>query len=486
MTKPFNYPKSPKALWDIFYNFTQTPRPSKYEQKIQDYLVKLANDNSLKYNIDNAGNVIIYVPGQNGRENDEAVIIQNHIDMVTDAIPNKKINFKEDPLELEVDGDWLTAVGTTLGADNGIGCAAALAIIFDKSLVHPPLELLFTTDEETGLNGALGLETKNLKGKKMLNLDTEQWGSLYIGCAGGIHYEFNKDMQLESSTFDTRVKITLSNLVGGHSGVDIHEQRGNAIKCLAQFLFNLSQNTDFELEELRSGKAHNIIPRDAYVIIRVDSSDLAIIKDKLGNLKEDLISYLPPVDHNLRFEVEVLDSSLSKDVLAGKELSALITFLTLSPNGVHAYDLPSNREIVSMSNNLAIVLVMNGKFYALTSLRFFDRAEVKTIEQKLVALAQLSSVSWEKSSEYPSWKPVRENSVLKTVVGAYRDTFGEQAHVTAIHAGLECGILRDKIGPIDVCSFGPTITGAHSPDERVNIPSVEKFWDLLKATLERI
>lgn len=485
MSKPLNYPESPKDLWNIFYDFTQTPRPSKNEDQIVKYLVNLAEKNKLKYKVDKASNVIIYVPGKNGRENDAPVIIQNHIDMVTDALPNIKINFKEDPIETEVDGEWLTAKGTTLGADNGIGCAASLAVIFDENLVHPPLELLFTTDEETGLNGALGLETEYLKGRKMLNLDTEEWGSLYIGCAGGLHYDFNRDFELVEPKLQKKIKISISDLVGGHSGIDIHKQHGNAIKLLVDFLNELKDRIPFELEEFRSGKAHNIIPRDAYALLNIEEKDFSLVEKLIVEMKSEWLNFLPKVDQGLKFSIEKLELN-TKKVYAENDLAQILNFLTLFPSGAHAFDLPSNREIVSMSNNLAIVIVMNGKFYALTSLRFFDRGEVKSLEKKLIALGKTFGMTFQKASEYPSWKPVRDNSVLDTVKSVYKELYQSDAIVTAIHAGLECGILRDKIGPIDVCSFGPTITGAHSPDERVNIPSVEQFWNLFINVLKRI
>lgn len=484
MQKPENYPQTPKSLWNVFYDFTQTPRPSKHEEKIRDYLVNLAAENSLEYKVDQAGNVIIYVPGKNGREHDDPVIIQNHIDMVTDALPNKKINFKQDPLTILVDGDWVTAEGTTLGADNGIGCAAGLACIFEKEMKHPPLELLFTVDEETGLNGALGLESEFLKGRKMINLDTEEWGSLYIGCAGGIDYDFERDYALVDSSFEHRYKLTISKLVGGHSGVDIHEQRGNAIKLLSQYLFNLSQETEFEIEEIRAGKAHNIIPRDAFVTIKTNARDNDLA-ELATNMLTQWKSFLPKIDHNMELDIDVLEATNTK-VVSASESKKLLNFFTLFPNGAHSYDLASNREIVSMSNNFARLLVVNGKFYVQSSLRFFDREEIRIIENEMIALANLIDAKVSRNSEYPSWKPVRENPVLTVVQETYKEIFGKNANVTAIHAGLECGILRDKIGPIDVVSFGPTITGAHSPDERVQISTVEKFWDLFKAVLERI
>jgi dipeptidase D len=484
--KPNNYPVTPEYLWNIFYDFTQTPRPSRNEVKIREYIINLANKANLKYIEDKAQNIIIYVPGRNGREDDDTVIIQNHVDMVTDALKGKLINFNTDPIQTLVDGDWLTADGTTLGADNGIGCAAALAVIFDDSIIHPPLELLFTMDEETGLNGALGLEDKYLSGRKMLNLDTEEWGSLYIGCAGGIDYEFNRDYELETvSDENILLKIQVEGFVGGHSGLDIHEQRGNAIKFLAESLLEIQSETSFTICEFRGGKAHNIIPRDAFVTLAVKAQEIDKIDVIIAGIEDSWKTFMPENDRT--FSVEFSQEKVLANTLGLSRLnsSELINFLILFPHGAHSYDLGA-REIVSMSNNLAKVLLVGGKFFTQSSLRFFDRDEVRIIEKQIQILAKTYGIKCESHSEYPSWKPVRENPVLETVKECYSELFGEKAVVTAIHAGLECGILRDKIGPLDVVSFGPTITGAHSPDERIFIPSVETFWELFKSVLAKI
>lgn len=483
---PEHFPKEPKALWENFYKITQVPRPSKQEEKATELLISIANESGLKWVKDNVGNIIIYVPGKGKKAGEAPLIIQNHIDMVTDALHGVKINFALDPIKTIKEGEWLKAQGTTLGADNGIGCAAALATIFEKDLIHPPLELLFTIDEETGLNGALGLETKYLSGRRMLNLDTEEWGSLYIGCAGGIDYELTKEVRLNPALEGSiPVKILVDQFIGGHSGVDIHEQRGNAIKFLAEFLIEARKaDLNFEIAELRAGKAHNIIPRDAFIHLWIEE----IQKQKFLALGESLIqrwkSFLPKEDQALRFSL-FEEEGVSNQVLSSKDCKDLINYLVLFPHGAHAYDL-NNENLVSMSNNLAKFLIVNGKVYTQSSLRFFDREEVKSLENQLYSLGGMFGMKVENHSEYPSWKPVWENSILDLVKNVYADLYGEEAHVTAIHAGLECGILRDKIGPIDVLSFGPTIMGAHSPDERVHIPSVEKFWLLFKTVLERI
>ena len=478
--KPENYPVEPKELWDHFYNITRCPRPSKQEEKMQEYVVSVAQENNLEYKVDDVGNVVIYVPATPGRENSEPVIIQNHMDMVTDATPDRDIDFTTDPIEIFVEDGWLKADRTTLGSDNGIGCAAALAIITDKTLEHPPLELLFTMDEETGLNGALGVQSSYFKGKKMINLDTEEWGSLYIGCAGGIDYHFDQNFQHQPSELNT-YQIEVGGLVGGHSGVDIHRGRANAIKLVVSALMNAP--TDFELASIDGGRAHNIIPRDASVFVNIYDDDLGAWQQHLDKLAKQWRSYLVKDDQ----EVTVAIQKVAKQqVLSQADQSKVLNFLTLFPHGALGY-LESDSEMVAISNNLATVtLDPNGKFFTQTSLRFFDRNEIIQVELQMNALGNAFGMVVSKHGEYPSWKPVPENNLLETVKNVYKENFGSDANVTAIHAGLECGILRDRIGEIDAVSFGPTIMGAHSPQERLEIKTVKPFWELFAKTLESL
>jgi dipeptidase D len=480
---PSHFPSSPEAIWGHFHAINQIPRPSKNESKFREYILDEAKKLKLDTFVDETGNVIVYVPATPGYENHETVIIQNHMDMVTDATPDRKINFNQDPIITFRDGDWIKADRTTLGADNGIGCAAALALMNDKSISHPPLELLFTIDEETGLVGAWGVEASALKGKKMINLDTEEWGSLYIGCAGGIDYEFNKKVSMVPSKIKGQfVKLTAGGFLGGHSGADIHEQRGNAIKFLLDWL-NVLPDGSFEVAELRGGKAHNIIPRDAFAIIK--TADLNKLNKAGEAVHNRWKGFMPPNDQDFSFNVEAFDQS-SEEVVSSIDFKTVISFLLAFPHGAHAYDLASNRELVSLSNNLAITLLVRGQFYLQSSLRFFDRGECVGLENQIQALAHGFGIEFSKNGEYPSWKPVRENKLLDLVANKFQTLFNEKAKITAIHAGLECGILRDKIGPIDAVSFGPTILGAHSPQERVHIPSVEAFWTLLKEVLKAL
>ncbi|MFL5785703.1 MAG: beta-Ala-His dipeptidase [Bacteriovoracaceae bacterium] len=481
MQTPAHFPAEPKLVWGYFHAINQIPRPSKKEDKMREFILGEAKRLGHKTHVDEVGNVIVYVPASSGYENHETVIIQNHMDMVTDATPDRKIDFTRDPIVTVKEGDWIKADRTTLGADNGIGCAAALALMEEKNIEHPPLELLFTIDEETGLKGAWGVDASFLKGKKMLNLDTEEWGSLYIGCAGGIDYEFKATAKMVPAKLTKTVKLTVGGFLGGHSGVDIHEQRGNAIKFLMDWINSLPADS-FELVEWRGGKAHNIIPRDAFAVINV--KDTAAAEKSAADLTTRWRSFMPENDRKFSATVETMETAT--EVVSCEDTQRFLSFLLAFPHGAHGYDLASNRELVSLSNNLAISLLVRGNFYLQASLRFFDRGECVGLENQVVSLARGFHIEFTKNGEYPSWKPVRENRLLDLVGKKYQDLFHKEAKVTAIHAGLECGILRDKIGPIDAVSFGPTIMGAHSPQERLLIPTVETFWKLLKEVLKAL
>jgi dipeptidase D len=479
---PSHFPDSPVHIWQYFHQINLLPRPSKHEDRMREFILIRSKALNLETFVDHVGNVIVYVPGRGVKKNSDPVIIQNHMDMVTDATPDRVINFKTDPIITFREGEWLKADRTTLGADNGIGCAAALALMEENSIDHPPLELLFTIDEETGLKGAWGVDATKLRGTRMLNLDTEEWGSLYIGCAGGIDYDFKKTFETYPRKEKQFKKIRVGGFLGGHSGVDIHEQRGNAIKFLLDIL-NEIPSTHYELSEFRGGKAHNIIPRDAFALISLlDSIDLSEITERV---KKRWLQFLPKEDRSFFAEIENLEIA-ELNVVDQNTKKQILNFLNLFPHGAHSYDLESQKELVALSNNLAIVLLVRGEFYTQTSLRFFDRGECYSLEKKIVSLGETFDLVVTKNGEYPSWKPVRDNKLLDQVSKIYENLYEVKPKITAIHAGLECGILRDKIGPIDVVSFGPTIMGAHSPQERLLIPTVEKFWNLLLSVLKEI
>ena len=483
MNIPSHFPTEPKKIWSYFHAINQIPRPSRKEEKFREFILLEAAKLKLKTHADEVGNVIVYVPASKGYEDHETVIIQNHMDMVTDATPDRHINFQTDPIITFREGDWIKADRTTLGADNGIGCAAALSLMDDPSIDHPALELLFTMDEETGLKGAWGVDANYLKGKKMINLDTEEWGSLYIGCAGGIDYEFKKTVTMVPASITTiGAKLVVGGFLGGHSGVDIHEQRGNALKFLMDWINTLPQDS-FELCEWRGGKAHNIIPRDSFALVNL--KDVQLADEALQKVMARWKSFMPESDQGFFGKIIVEDSAFT-EVVSAQDRQTVLNFLLAFPHGAHAYDLASNKEMVALSNNLAISLLVRGQFYLETSLRFFDRGECVGLESQVIALAHGFGMEFSKNGEYPSWKPVHENKLLDIFTEKYQELFHTKAKITAIHAGLECGILRDKIGPIDAVSFGPTIMGAHSPQERLLIPTVAPFWELLKAVLKSL
>jgi dipeptidase D len=482
MQSILNMSHDPKELWQEFYQITQKPRPSKKEEAVREYILSVAKNCGLEHKTDEVGNVLVIVPASSGYENKPAVIIQNHMDMVTDSVAGKKVNFSVDPIEAYVDGEWVRANGTTLGADNGIGCAAALVLMKDKTISHPKLEILFTMDEETGLKGAWGVHGNWFSGKNMLNLDTEEWGSLYIGCAGGIDYEINGEMKTKSIPSDwNKFTLNLKGFHGGHSGVDIHEQRGNAIKICFQILAQYPET--FSIIESRGGRAHNIIPREVTVHLAGPSGFEKNLKTHFESKLKEIKTYLPELDQKAYVEIEPCSQNFQSMLDNSKKLFQLIN---LFPHGAHKYDLGTNHSTVGTSNNLAKILVVDGKLYFQTSLRFFDRNEIKEIENMLHDLGAIFNLNVEKNSEYPSWKPAPQNKLLELVKAKYQDIYKVPAKVKAIHAGLECGIIREKVGEIDVISFGPTIINAHSPAESVNIKTVEEFWKLLKAVLKEL
>lgn len=483
MNIPSHFPTEPQKVWGYFHAINQIPRPSKKEDKFREYILAEAVRLNLEAHTDEVGNVIVYVPASKGYESHETVIIQNHMDMVTDATPDREINFNTDPIITLREGDWIKADRTTLGADNGIGCAASLALMEDPTIQHPHLELLFTIDEETGLNGAWGVDKTYLKGTKLINLDTEEWGSLYIGCAGGIDYELKRSVEIVSAKIsNVGAKLVVGGFLGGHSGVDIHEQRGNALKFLIDWISSMP-NDSFEINEWRGGKAHNIIPRDAFALVNL--LDVGAAEKALKLVTERWKTFMPESDRQFFGKIEKLKTHFS-EVISQNDKMNLLDFMSAFPHGAHAYDLASNKELVALSNNLAISLLVRGQFYLETSLRFFDRGECLGLENQVMALARGFGMEFSKNGEYPSWKPVRENKLLDLVAEKFSVLFDEKAKVTAIHAGLECGILRDKIGPIDAVSFGPTIMGAHSPQERLHVPTVQPFWELLTTVLKSL
>jgi dipeptidase D len=483
MSKPAEYPLQPEHLWQHFYQISQIPRPSGEEAAVRDYIVELAQQHQCQWRQDAAGNLVVYVPGSSEREQQSPVVIQNHLDMVTVKTDDKEHNFSADPLMLRVVDGWLLADRTTLGADNGLGCAAALALLTDSSLSHPPLELLFTVEEETGLYGATDMDASLLSGQRMLNLDTEDWGELFIGCAGGRGWIMRRT--LERADLDSSLAcwcLSLRGLAGGHSGIQIHQQLGNAIKLLAQWLDEAAA-LELQLIAFEGGVAHNVIAREASLVFCCHPSR----ETELEALNERMLSrwrsYLGEADAGLELN---LAAATPGPPLTPAAQDTFIQLLLVFPHGAISYNQQQPADLVDLSINLALVRLDSAGLMLETTLRYFNAEEALSLQQQVIALARWLDASLETTIDYPGWQPDFDSPLLAQTAALCEELFGNKPAIKAIHAGLECGILKSKKPTMDVVSFGPTIRGAHSPRERLEIATVPPFWQLLTTLLSRL
>ncbi len=480
--KPTQYPNKPEQIWAHFYDITQIPRPSGKEEVIRNFIIDLAKARDLKTAQDPAGNLVVHVPASEGYENAETVAIQNHLDMVTVKTAETAHDFDNDPLTLKIDGDWLKADGTTLGADNGIGVAAALAVMTDDSVVHPPLELLFTVEEETGLFGASGLDASMLSATRLVNLDTEDWGELYIGCAGGYGYEAYRQVmpKLAKPGYKSWC-LHLKGLSGGHSGVQIHEQLGNANKLLTELLLE-TRELHWQLSSFRGGVAHNVIAREASAVLLLDESEISLWQEKIEQAKSRWLSYLPKVDQELQvlFEAVELEHPL---VVGSADTEAFLNLLSILPHGAQSYNLNQPADLVDLSSNVAVVHLANGELKIQTSLRYFNEQQATGLKQTFECIFDAFQLVFKTILDYPSWNPNFDSPIVARTKALAEKLTNKPVAIKAIHAGLECGILISKKPDMDVVSFGPTIRGAHSPSERLLINTVEPFWELLVVLL---
>jgi dipeptidase D len=475
----------PEILWQRFYEISQIPRPSKKEEKILEYLRNFAKEHNIKMLEDDTHNIVMKVPATNGYENAPTVIIQGHVDMVCEKNKGTKHDFDNDPIKLIRDGEWMRADGTTLGADNGIGVAAGLAMITDDSVVHGPLELLFTVDEETGLTGANNLATDMLEGKTLLNCDSEEDGAFYVGCSGGQDTVGIYDIEWKELKKDlVPYELTITGLKGGHSGLDIANGRANAIKLLARLMLQLT-DVDYRIAEINGGSKRNAIPREAETILLITESDAAKIKQAADEfVKEALLEYKVN-DGGLKVELNKKDGSYNK-VFKRKFAKRILHVLNALPHGIMAMS-PDIPDLVETSTNLATVFTEGDKIRIGTSQRSSIETAKLNISNVVKSIFALSGVEEILDADsYPGWQPNLDSPVLKLGKEVFKEKYGKDPEIKAIHAGLECGILADKYPGLDMVSFGPTIQGAHSPDEKVNIKDVEKFYTLLTGILEKI
>ncbi|MDD2612812.1 MAG: aminoacyl-histidine dipeptidase [Bacteroidales bacterium] len=475
----------PALLWDFFMKICRIPRPSGRTQALQDWLLAFAAEKGLESKRDSIGNVLISKSATMGYENKPAVVLQAHMDMVADKNADVSHNFDTDPIETYIDGEWLKAKGTTLGADNGIGMAAQLAVLASDNLVHGPVECLFTVDEETGLYGAFGLEAGFFTGTRLINLDSEDEGEIFIGCAGGMNSKFSFNYKTEPAPSDYfYVKITLKGLTGGHSGDDIEKGRGNANHLLARFLWHENAETDLRLANFKGGNLSNAIPREASCIAGVPWSQKEQIRARLNCYLADLEEEFGDVEPGINLEME--STQMPVEVLSKSDSTRFISVMYACLNGVIAmsYKLPG---LVETSLNLASVKQGGEKEWVITtSQRSSVEVSKFALSHRLEALFSLAGISANHGDGYPGWNPNPDAALVKIVAGTYQDLFGTAPKVKAIHAGLECGLFLQKYPSLDMVSIGPTMRGVHSPDERLHIPAVKNFWILLTESLKRL
>jgi dipeptidase D len=472
----------PREVWENFYNLTQVPRPSKKEEKIQAFMVNFGKSLGLATEKDAVGNVIIRKPATPGMENRKGIILQGHLDMVPQKNNATAHDFEKDPIDAYIDGEWVRARGTTLGADNGIGVASAMAVLASKSLVHGPIEALFTCDEETGMTGAIGLQPKVLKGDILLNMDSEEEGELYVGCAGGINanIEFEYDEVIVPEGV-TPFKLTISGLKGGHSGLDISLGRGNANKLIVRFLKHATREIDVRLAEINGGGMRNAIPREGYAVVLVPDENIALLKKAVKNYESIYKLELGAVEPTLSFTIE--ETEMPKSMIEERVQDDLIDSVYGCPNGVIRMS-DGMAGMVETSTNLSTIKSQMGVIFVKCLLRSsVDSAKDDLVEQ-VDSVFALGGAMVSFDGGYPGWKPNMDSQILKQMKEIYQSKFGKVPAVLGIHAGLECGILGAAYPNWDMISFGPTMRSPHSPDERVNIASVQKFWDFLVEVLK--
>uniref|UniRef100_UPI0032163EEA aminoacyl-histidine dipeptidase n=1 Tax=uncultured Draconibacterium sp. TaxID=1573823 RepID=UPI0032163EEA len=475
----------PTEVWSVFDQMLQIPRPSKHEAQIQDWAVKFGKDLGLETIKDEVGNVIIKKPATPGMENRKTIVMQGHLDMVPQKNSDKKHDFQADPIEAYVDGDWVTANGTTLGADNGIGVSAAMAVLASKTLKHGPVEVLLTATEETGMDGANGLKGGLLDADILINTDSEDEGELYVGCAGGedanITFSYTED---EVPVGFIALKLSVTGMKGGHSGMDIIRGRGNAIKTFFRII-NAANNLGVRLASIDGGSLRNAIPREAFGVLVVEEAKaadfIALVEEISSDVKAELSATEP--DMNIAVEAAELPAALIDAETQAKVTAAIVA----CPNGVIRMS-DSMEGLVETSTNLALFKsdaeskTINGGCLMRSSV---DTAKAE-LASRLKAVFELAGAEITFTGTYPGWKPNMDSPILKTMQNVYNDKWGKIPKIMAIHAGLECGILAQNYPHWDMISFGPTIRFPHSPDEKVNIETVEKFWEFLKLTLENI
>lgn len=474
----------PEEVWSYFEEILKIPRLSKQEEQINAYLKDFATKHNLPFKQDKAGNCLISKPATPGYEDRQIIILQSHVDMVGEKLLDVEHDFTRDPIKVFETNGWITADGTTLGADDGIGVAASLAILAADNLQHGPLECLFTVDEETGMTGAFGLEKGFMKGNILLNLDSEDEGEIFIGCAGGIDTIGKLEKrEIDCNKQAVALKFILEGLQGGHSGDEIHKGFGNAIKLMARLLWDITRCCDIRIAHFEGGKLRNAIPREASATVVLDQGVAEAVKVCFAKFLSEVSLELKQIEPGFKMSMEEVD--VPGKCIDPKVQEKLLNTLHACPHGVIAWS-SEIEGLVETSTNLAVVKdTGNGMLEVITSQRSSVASAKRDIADRIAAVFHLGGLEVTHSDGYPGWKPDTSSPILAISKKVYRDLFKTDPEVKAIHAGLECGLFLEKYPDLDMISFGPTIKGAHTPEEKIQIESVSKFWDFLLEMLRR-
>lgn len=475
----------PQCVFEQFAKVNKIPRPSKHEEKMIEFLKDFGNELKLETVIDKTGNVIIRKPASKGYENRKILILQSHMDMVCDKLVDKEIDFTTDPIETYVEGEWLKADGTTLGADDGIGCAMQMAVLADNTLEHGPIECVFTRDEETGLTGAHGMEAGFMTGDLLVNLDSEDEGQFFISCAGGVTtnatFKFTKENAPEGYFF---MRLSLKGLHGGHSGDDINKKFANGIKLLTRFIYMTSEKYDLRLASFNSGRMHNAIPRDGVVVFAVPSEAKEDVRIALNVFAKEVEDEFHVTESDIQFNLESTDA---EPVMPQSTSRNLILALQAVDNGPYAMCQDEALAwMVETSSNIASVTTSDNEVKIVASQRSNVMSNLTNMGNTVKAAFQLAGAEVTQGDRYPAWKMNPNSQLTEIVVETYKKLFGKEPKVIGIHAGLECGLFSEKYPHLDMVSMGPTLRGVHSPDERLLIPTVQMVWDHLLEIMKNI
>lgn len=475
----------PALIWQCFDEITKVPRPSCHEEQIREYLLDFAKKHKIKAKTDDCGNVVMFKPATKGHECAPTVVLQAHMDMVAEKNNDTEHDFLKDPIQTYVDGDWVKARGTTLGADNGIGMAASLAVMLDDTLEHGPVEALFTINEEIGLEGAQNLGEDMISGKILINMDSEDDGEIFVGCAGGIDttafFTYKRSVAPENFQY---FRISVKGLLGGHSGSDINLGRANANKLVARFIWSCSREHDIAVASFDGGNLRNAIPREANAVFGIHKDHKGHITEALTRYADAIVNEYKGVEPSIEFNIEETDRP---DFCIDSETSlALVRAIYSAPHGVYSMSRDIEGLVETSTNLAAVKMIEDNKIKITTSQRSSVESRKEDIASQVEAHFQLAGAEVSHSDGYPGWAPNMDSPIMKLASEAYYELFGVKPAIKAIHAGLECGLFLSKFPHLDMVSFGPTMTGVHSPDEKLNIPTVEKFWKHLALTLKKV